>query len=157
MTSFDYPPTRDLSYVTMKAGDAHFGVPVLGVRDVLDTPVIYRVPLAAPEIPGSINLRGRIVTAIDLRLRLGLPPRPAGARCMCVTVERRTGAVGEPYAIIVDEVGDVLELAATDYEPNPITLASAWRSLCRGLYRRDGALLIVLDIEALLDIDAMAA
>ena len=149
--------TEDMHLVTMKVGDAYCGVPVMGVRDVLDTPVIHRVPLAPDAIPGSINLRGRIVTAIDLRARLGLPPRAPGARCMCVTVERQTGVPGEPYALLVDEVGDVLMLPASEYEPNPITLAPAWRALCRGLFRRDGALLIVLDVEALLEIGAEAA
>jgi purine-binding chemotaxis protein CheW len=147
-------PTEDLAYVTMTVGTAHFGVPVMRVRDVLDTPVIYRVPLAPTAIPGSINLRGRIVTAIDLRTRLGIAPRDAGARCMCIIVEAQAG---EPYALLVDEVGDVVALPASAYEPNPITLAPHWVAMCRGLYRRDCDLLIVLDIEGLLDAEPRAA
>jgi purine-binding chemotaxis protein CheW len=150
-------PSEDMAYVTMTVAGAHFGVQVTRVRDVLDTPVIHHVPLAPAEIPGSINLRGRIVTAIDLRMRLGLPAREAGGRCMCVIVERRGAAAGEPYALLVDEVGDVLNFPASAYEPNPITLSEAWRDVCRGLYRREDTLLIVLDVETLLDIEAKAA
>lgn len=139
----------------MIVGGTHLGVPVTRVRDVLDTPVIHRVPLAPPEILGSVNLRGRIVTAIDLRTRLGLPPRPKDERCMCVTVERQAGATGESYAILVDEVGDVLTMPASAYEPNPVTMTEHWRGLCRGLYRREASLLIVLDVDALLDIETV--
>lgn len=152
MTSIVLPPTGDLEFVTMSVGDTHLGVPVMQVRDVLDTPVIYRVPLAPPQILGSINLRGRIVTAIDLRTRLGLLRRPEGARCMCVIVEHNAGAAAEPYALLVDEVGDVVTMQASAYEANPVTLAEHWRGICRGLYRREGSLLIVLDVTALLDI-----
>lgn len=146
-------PANDLAYVTMTVGSAHFGVPVMRVRDVLDTPVIYRVPLTPAAIPGSINLRGRIVTAIDLRTRLGMPVRDAGARCMCIIVEAKAG---EPYALLVDEVGDVVSLPANAYEPNPITLSPQWVAMCRGLYRRDDTLLVVLDVEGLLDIPLAA-
>src|ERR1700759_369485 len=109
MTDLTFPPAQDIEFVTMSVADTEFGVSVMRVRDVLDTPVIYRVPLAPPEIFGSINLRGRIVTAVDLRVRLGLPKQADGARCMCVIVERPGG---EQYALLVDEVGDVLSLPA---------------------------------------------
>ena len=145
---------QDAELVTMLVGEAHFGVPVMRVRDVLSTPIIYPVPLAPREILGSINLRGRIVTAIDLRVRLGLPARAAGAPCKCVIVER---AGGEQYALLVDEIGDVMSLTANAYEPNPITLAKAWTSLCRGLYRRAHDMLIVLDIDELLSLDQAKA
>lgn len=141
----------DLDLVTMNVADAHFGVPVLKVRDVLASPAIFRVPLAPPEIAGSINLRGRIVTAIDLRLRLGLPPRAGDAPSKCVIVDAETG--GECYAFLVDDVGDVLQVSGRDYEANPITLSRAWAEVCRGLYRRADGLLLVLDTEAVLKID----
>jgi len=139
----------DAELVTMSVGGAHFGVPVLSVRDVLDSPLTYPVPLAPPEITGSINLRGRIVTAIDLRVRLGMPPRAETAKCMCVIVESESG---EPYAFLVDEVGDVLMMSAKQYEPNPITLSRAWAAVTRGLYRREESLLLVLDAQAVLQI-----
>lgn len=154
MNSLDFDPSQDQELVTMTADGAHFSVPVLRVRDVLDTPTIYRTPLAPPEIVGSINLRGRIVTAIDLRTRLERSPRPVGARCMCVIIERAVDGVVEPYALIVDEVGDVVTMPAASYEANPVTLPKAWTGYCRGLYRRPETLLIVLDVEALLAIGA---
>lgn len=142
----------DVDLVTMFVNDVQFGVPVLQVRDVLDSPATYPVPLAPAEIKGSINLRGRIVTAIDLRTRLGLPPRDGGSRSKCVIVE--LAATGEPYAFLVDEVGDVLRVSSNDYEPNPITLSRNWSALCRGLYRRPEGLLLVLDAQAVLKIES---
>ncbi|MCX7358985.1 MAG: chemotaxis protein CheW [Alphaproteobacteria bacterium] len=143
--------TSEIDLVTMFVDGVQFGVPVLQVRDVLDSPATYPVPLAPPEIRGSINLRGRIVTAIDLRVRLGLPPRDTHLRSKCVIVELT--ATGEPYAFLVDEVGDVLRVSANDYEPNPITLSRAWSAICRGLYRRAEGLLLVMDAQAALSID----
>lgn len=147
--------TGDVDLVTMSVGGAKFGIPVLQVRDVLDSPTTYPVPLAPPEIWGSINLRGRIVTAIDLRSRLGMAPRESNARCMCVIVESDTTL--EPYAFLVDEIGDVLKMSASDYEPNPITLSKDWADVCRGLYRQPGSLLLVLDAQAVLSIEARRA
>ncbi len=140
----------DVDLVTMFVDGVQFGVPVLKVRDVLDSPQTYAVPLAPPEIEGSINLRGRIVTAIDLRVRLGLPPRLADARSKCVIVE--LGPNSEPYALLVDEVGDVVSVFAKDYEPNPVTLSRAWTAVCRGLYRQTSSLLLMLDADSVLDI-----
>lgn len=141
----------NVDLVTMFVDNVQFGVPVLQVRDVLASPQTYAVPLAAPEIAGSLNLRGRVVTAIDLRVRLGLQPRPAGSSSKCVIVE--LAATGEPYALLVDEVGDVLGVLEKDYEPNPITLSPHWAALCRGLYRQPDGLLLVLDAQAALKLD----
>ena len=141
----------DIELVTMSIAETHFGIPVLKVRDVLDSPATYPVPLAPPDIKGSINLRGRIVTAIDLRTRLGLPPRGPSLPSKCVIVD--SDSASECYAFLVDEVGDVLSVSAKDYEPNPITLSRAWSSLCLGLYRRPEHLLLVLDTQAVLRID----
>jgi len=141
----------DVDLVTMFVDGVQFGVPVLKVRDVLDSPQTYPVPLAPPEIKGSINLRGRIVTAIDLRVRLGLEPRAEGTRSKCVIVE--LGVNCEPYALLVDEVGDVAPVFAKDYEPNPVTLSRAWAAMCRGLYRQSDGLLLLLDADSVLMID----
>jgi purine-binding chemotaxis protein CheW len=141
----------DLDLVTMSVADTHFGVHVLKVRDVLDSPAIYCVPLAPPEIAGSINLRGRIVTALDLRMRLCLPPRDAAAPSKCVIVDAEAG--GECYAFLVDDVGDVMHVLAKDYEANPITLSPLWSALCKGLYRRPDHLVLLLDTEAALKIE----
>src|SRR5499427_9289807 len=94
--------------VSVTVADQLFGIPVLQVQDVLGPQRITRIPLAPPEVAGSLNLRGRIVTAIDVRLCLGLDKRPAEMRGMSVVVEHG----GEFYSLIVDNVGEVLTLPA---------------------------------------------
>lgn len=132
--------------VSIRVGGETFGVPVLSVQDVIAPVRIDVVPLAPPEVAGSLNLRGRIVTAIDIRTRLGMPAREPGASHMSVIVERS----GELYALQVDDVGDVLWLSVADQEPAPITLSPDWRAVCDGLYRLEGELLLVLDVERFL-------
>ena len=132
--------------VSIKVGGETFGVPVLSVQDVIAPVRIDVVPLAPPEVAGSLNLRGRIVTAIDIRRRLGMPAREEGAPHMSVIVERS----GELYALQVDDVGDVLWLASAEQEPVPITLTPEWRAVCDGLYRLEGELMLVLNVERFL-------
>ncbi len=139
-------------FVSVRVGAQWFGVPVLRVQDVIDQTAINRVPLAPPEVAGSLNLRGRIVTAIDLRRRLKMEPRTEGAGFMSVIVDRS----GELYALLVDDIGDVLWMSADSYEPNPVTMSSEWRSLCDGLYRLEGELLLVLNIEQVLTLGGLA-
>ena len=134
-------------FVTLTVGDQLCGVPVLGVRDILAEQAITRIPLAPPEIAGSLNLRGRIVTAIDLRHRLGLPPVPAGTPRMSVVAEQG----GELYALLVDQVAEVMSLKEAAFEPNPQTLAPAWAQFSAGIYRLDNRLLVVLDVARLLE------
>ena len=124
------------------------GVPVLAVRDVLGPQAITPIPLAPAEIEGAMNLRGRIVTAVDLRRRLALPPRPDGAQPMSIVVEHG----GELYSMLADAVGEVVPLSSADRAPNPPTLDQLWREVSRGVHRRDGQLLILLDVERLLAI-----
>jgi len=126
------------------------GVPVLRVQDVIAETVLNRIPLAPPEVAGSLNLRGRIVTAIDLRRRLRMPERSPGQATISVIVERG----GELYALLADDIGDVLWLSADQYEPAPATLSTHWRSLCDGLYRLEDELLLVLDIDQVLNFGA---
>jgi purine-binding chemotaxis protein CheW len=135
-------------FVSIRVGPQWFGVPVLRVQDVIAETVIHRVPLAPPEVAGSLNLRGRIVTAIDLRRRLRIEPRERAEPLMSVIVDRG----GELYALLVDDVGDVLWLQAGDHEPAPVTLSTHWRALCDGLYRLEGDLLLVLNIEQVLNL-----
>ncbi|MFN3584729.1 chemotaxis protein CheW [Phenylobacterium sp.] len=132
--------------VSIRIGGQAFGVPVLQVQDVIAQTAINRVPLGPPEVAGSLNLRGRIVTAIDMRRRLGMEPRGAGEGFMSVIVERN----GELYALLVDDVGDVLWLPASSHEPPPVTLSGDWRGVCSGLYRLEGELLLVLKVEEVL-------
>lgn len=135
-------------FVSMTVAGQLFGIPVLTVQDVLGEQRITRVPLALTEVAGTLNLRGRIVTAIDMRRRLGLPPRAAESAGMNVVVDRG----GELYSLIVDSVGEVLSLPADLYERNPSTLEAAWREVSVGVYRLQNELMVVLDVAKLLDI-----
>jgi purine-binding chemotaxis protein CheW len=136
-------------FLTLTVAGQICGVPVLTVRDVLGAQVITRIPLAPQEVAGSLNLRGRIVTAIDLRRRLGLPPREGGG-VMSVVVERE----GELYSLLADAVGEVLPLPRQDRAPNPPTLDPLWREVSRGVHRLGEKLLILLDVEQVLAIGA---
>ena len=132
--------------VTLTVADQLCGVPVLSVRDILGEQPITRVPLAPPEIAGSLNLRGRIVTAIDLRRRLGVPPAPPGTPRMSVVTEQG----GDLYALLVDQVSEVMTPPESSYARNPPTLPPAWAEICSGIYRLQGRLLVVLDIGRIL-------
>ncbi|HET6605118.1 MAG TPA: chemotaxis protein CheW [Rhodopila sp.] len=132
--------------VTLTVADQLCGVPVLAVRDVLGEQSITRIPLAPPEIAGSLNLRGRIVTAIDLRRRLNLPPAPPDRKLMSVVAEQS----GELYALLVDQVSEVMSLDPATFERNPPTLHPAWAAFSSGIYRLEGRLLVVLDVSRLL-------
>jgi purine-binding chemotaxis protein CheW len=135
-------------FVTLTVAGQLCGIPVLSVRDILGPQTVTRVPLAPPEVAGSLNLRGRIVTAIDLRRRLGLPPAAEGSRTMSVVVE----VAGEFYSLLVDQVGEVLSLDEEAREANPPTLDARWRAVSSGVYRLQGQLMVVLDGERVLDL-----
>jgi purine-binding chemotaxis protein CheW len=107
------------------------------------------VPLASPEIAGLINLRGRIVTLIDLRRRLGLGPREAGAECMAIGVEVH----GESYGLLIDSIGEVLKLDGTAQEPKPANLDAALAEVATGIYRLENELLVIVDVDRVLDIE----
>jgi purine-binding chemotaxis protein CheW len=128
-----------------------FGIPVLQVQDVLGEQKIAQVPLAPKEVAGSLNLRGRIVTAFDVRTRLNLPPREQGKPNMSVVVDLN----GEFYSLIIDQVGEVMSLPVSDFEKNPPTLDERWRDVSAGIYRLKDHLLIVLDVPRLLRIDEL--
>lgn len=140
-------------YVSFKIAEQLFGIPVLQVQDVLSSQQITPVPLAPPEIAGSLNLRGRVVTMIDMRRRLGLPPRADDAGEMSIVVEHGQ----DLYSLIVDSVGEVLALSADSYEHNPPTLDAHLRDYSNGIYRLNDTLLVVLDVDKLLDYGRTAA
>ena len=139
-------------FVTMTIHGQLFGIPVLTVQDVLGPQKITRIPLASPEVAGALNLRGRIVTAIDVRKRLGLATAEVGAKSMSVVVDHG----GELYSLIIDSVGEVLSLPADSFERNPATLDPAWREVSGGVYRLQGKLLVVLDVARLLSFNKRA-
>lgn len=134
-------------YVTAMIGGQLFGLPIRQVQDVFLPERITRVPLAPGEIAGVLNLRGRIVTLIDMRDRLGLAPREADAPFMAVGVESR----GESYGLLIDSVGEVLKLDDTMREPNPINLDPRLARVSAGIHRLDGQLLMLIDVDRVLE------
>ncbi|MBX9619345.1 chemotaxis protein CheW [Candidatus Raskinella chloraquaticus] len=140
-------------YVTVMIGPQLFGLPISRVQDVFMPDTITRVPLASQEIAGVLNLRGRIVTAVDMRRRLSLPQVEGKAHRHAVGVEQ----AGEAYGLIIDSVGEVLNLAVDRLEPNPVNLDRRWASVSAGVYRLDGQLLVILDIDRVLAFGEEAA
>jgi purine-binding chemotaxis protein CheW len=135
-------------YVTFSAAEQMFGLPIERVQDVFKPSRITRVPLAGPEIAGVLNLRGRIVTAIELRIRLGLGAREGGNGPMAIGIESR----GESFGLLVDAVGEVLKLSESELEANPVNLDRNLARVSAGVYRLDGELLVILDIDRVLDL-----
>lgn len=137
-----------LEYVTFRIDDRWFGAEVAEVHDVFAIQAVTPVPLARPDVAGLLNLRGRIVTAIDARKRLGMPARAGGyAGAMAIGVERE----GESYGLVVDAVGEVLRLDAGKREDPPGNLDERWLDVARGVFRLPKGLLVVLDISRMLD------
>jgi purine-binding chemotaxis protein CheW len=139
-------------YVTAMIGGQLFGLPIVRVQDVFIPARLTRVPLAPPEIAGVLNLRGRIVTLIDLRRRFGLGKREDGNSSMAIGVESR----GESYGLLIDNVGEVLKLDDAAREANPINLDQRLARVSAGIHRLDGQLLIIVDVDRVLDISAKA-
>jgi Chemotaxis signal transduction protein len=139
-------------YVTAMIGGQLFGLPIVRVQDVFIPERLTRVPLAPPEIAGVLNLRGRIVTLIDLRRRFGLGERGDGNSSMAIGVESRA----ESYGLLIDSVGEVLKLDDAAREPNPINMDQRLARVSAGIHRLDGQLLIVVDVDRVLDIGANA-
>jgi len=145
--------TRLTQYVTFTTAGQLFGLPIERVQDVFKISHITRVPLAGPEIAGVLNLRGRIVTAINLGNRLELESRTDGLPPMAIGTE--SGA--ESFGLLVDAVGEVLKLADNEREANPINLNRKLARVSAGVFRLDGQLLVVLDVDRVLDLGAEAA
>jgi purine-binding chemotaxis protein CheW len=120
-----------------------FGVPVPRVQEVIRFQPMTPVPLAPPAVRGMINLRGQIVLAIDLRLRLSLPERPEGELPMNVVVRTPDGAV----SLLVDQIGDVIDVQPSTFEPPPETLRGPLRQVILGVHKLSNSLLHVLDAE----------
>ena len=125
-----------------------FGVEVAVVQEVIRYQPMTRVPLAPAALAGLINLRGQVITAVDLRRRLGFPDRAAGELAMDVIVRTSDGLV----SLLVDRIGDVVEVAQEAFEEPPETLAGIARELIRGAYKLDHALLLLLDVQGAVDL-----
>jgi purine-binding chemotaxis protein CheW len=132
-------------FATFEVDGLLFGVDVLEVQEVLRAQEMTRVPKAPRVIEGLINLRGEIVMAISMRKRLGLEPRPA-SEAMNMVIRGEDGAV----SLLVDEIGDVIEVSVDAFEPAPPTLAESCREVIDGLYKLDGRLMLALNTSCVL-------
>jgi purine-binding chemotaxis protein CheW len=140
--------TEFTEFVTFTVAGQMFGLPIARVQDVFKPARITRVPLAAAEIAGVLNLRGRIVTTIEMRCRLDVKRRDQGNGPMAIGIEAR----GESFGLLVDAVGEVLKLPVADCEANPINLDAKLAALSAGVYRLEGQLLVALEIDRVLDL-----
>lgn len=141
-------PTLDNQLLTFYLDQQIFGIPVKYIKDIFKSTEITRVPLAPSEVAGVVNLRGHIVTAIDLRHKLCIPPLNEEVNTtMNVAVD-----IGEEmYSFIVDSVADVAMFSKKDFENNPSTLDEKLKDLSMGIYKLDGKLLIVLDVKKIIN------
>jgi purine-binding chemotaxis protein CheW len=140
-------------YVTFTMAGQIFGLPIERVQEVFRPARITRVPLAGAQIAGVLNLRGRIVTAIDMRSRLDLQARDEGRSPMAIGIELGT----ESFGLLVDSLGEVLKLPDGERESNPVNLDRKLARVSAGVYRLDGQLLVILDIDRVLDLGLEAA
>ena len=135
-------------YVTLRVGGQLFGVDAARVHDVFHPRGLTPVPLSRAEIAGVLNLRGRIVTVVNMRARLGLPNNDDGKPPMAVGVDLR----GESYGLLIDQIGEVLRLPDDSREENPVNLDPRMAKLAGGVHRLDGQLMVVLDVDRVLEI-----
>ncbi len=147
--------SHEVEYVTAWIAGQLFGIPISRVHDVFEAERITHVPLAPPEIVGVLNLRGRVVTAFDMRKRLGLPPRQNVTKQMAIGIDQD----GEAYGLLVDSMGEVLKLAADGLDAVPINLSKDWAAISTGIHRLEDRLMVVLDVDRILDFrkDTLAA
>jgi len=138
---------ESIQLLTFKIDKHLFGVHVLNVRDIFVADKVTPVPLANPEIKGLINLRGRIVTSISLRKKLGFPDLGEELKQMNIAVEHE----GEVYSLLVDKVGDVMNLAQDTFEKKPQVLDPAVKEYAQGVFKLDNDLLIFLDIHKIVE------
>jgi purine-binding chemotaxis protein CheW len=141
----------ETEYVTVLIAEQLFGLPIERVHDVFMVDRLTRVPLAPPEVAGILNLRGRVVTTIDMRRRLDLPAREEKRISMAVGIEHR----GEAYGLLIDSVGEVLKIPAASREPNPVNLDPRWSRVAEGVVQLDGRLMVVLDVERVLELKTL--
>jgi len=135
-------------FVTMRINKQLFGIPVKNVRDVLRHQKVTPVPLSAPEVAGSLNLRGRIVTVINLHRRLRLPEQEDYSKSMFVVVEHKN----ELFSLMVDSIGDVMTVPEYSIEKSPANLGGAWKEVTTGIYKLSGELLVIIDVQEMLKI-----
>ena len=138
--------SRQMEFVTVTVAGQLLGLPISRVHDVFVVSEMTTVPLAPGEIAGLLNLRGRVVTAVSLRRRLGLGDTTEVGRRMAVGLENQ----GEAYGLLVDDVGEVLKLDPDEMQPNPVHMDRGWVGLSQGVHQLRDQLLIVLDVDTVL-------
>jgi purine-binding chemotaxis protein CheW len=136
-------PATSGQLATFRLDGDLYGIQVEHVQEVLRSQQLTRVPLAPAAVAGLINLRGQVVTAIELRERLGRPARPDGTDAVVIVVRLH----GEAVSLLVDSIADVVDVDAADFESPPDTLEGPARELIRGAYKLDGQLLLALDVQ----------
>lgn len=134
-------------YLTFQLRDQTFGVSVPQVNDVLMHHRIRKTPLAPSSVAGLMNLRGRIVTALDVRACLAQPPRADNEDSLIIVIERKN----ELFGLIIDAVGDVVQMDPDTFEDVPATLDEAWRSVTSGIYKLKEEIIVILDTGRLLE------
>lgn len=147
VSAADRRTEKNDEYVSFFVAKQLLGIPVSQVQEILPQRSSTRVPTAPKAISGILNLRGQIVTTIDLRERLGVAPRIPGEEHMSVVVHHDS----ELFSLLVDSVGDVIPVSKTNFTDAPPTLDNVWRDCCDGVYRLQQGLLVVLNISSILD------
>lgn len=145
--------STETQYCTFYLGEDFFGIEVSRVQEILRYQDMTEVPLSAPVIRGLINLRGQIMTAVDLRERVGLPPREDGKRPINVVIRRKDGGV----SLLVDSIGDVMSPSEELAEAPPENVNPRIRALLQGVYKLEGRLLQILDPDKLMEFEGAAA
>jgi purine-binding chemotaxis protein CheW len=151
MSTLAHPPAATLTaeqYCTFRVAGLFFGVAVDEVQEVLRHQPMTPVPCADRAVTGLINLRGQIVTAVDLRVRLGLPERDADQLPMNVIVRTR----GEVVSLLVDDIGDVIDTAGVESQPAPSNMPRRLQEVVRGVRPLPDAILLVLDADRAVDV-----
>jgi purine-binding chemotaxis protein CheW len=144
--SVDRGPTTQ--FVTMTLADQLFGIPTAEVQDVHRLQSITPIPLAPPEIAGALNIRGKIVTAVDLRRRLGIPTMDRQGKDMMSIVAEYNEHL---YSLLIDQIGEVMSLPDRDMQNNASTMDVRWREISEGIYRLDGRLMVRTSVAKLLN------
>ncbi len=140
-------------FVTLRLGNQLFGISVLAVQDVMRYQPIAPVPLAKDVIAGSLNVRGRIVTAFDMRRRLGMGEYPEPQKIMMVVADFQH----ELFALMVDAVGDVLSLPMSSFEKVPANMDPGWRAVAAGVFKLEKELLVILDVANVINLSGKEA
>ncbi len=135
--------------LTCRVGEQWLGMMVEEVREVVAPQPRTPMPLAPAAVTGLINLRGRVVTELDVRRIVGLPPGPEEEGYRVAIVETDIGDGGEDFGLVIDEVGAVIELDPDRYEPVPKTLPPVWRETSHGVLKRERDVVVLVDVRRL--------